>query len=267
MNSRPFFPLFTTVVVASATYPLAAHAQAYPRPVIRVSSGAEDIATLEPDRATSTNDVTVVAEIFNGLVRFAPGSADPKSLEPDLAESWQASNDSKVWTFHLRHGVNFQGGWGELTATDVVYSLKRAADPKRSSFAADFAASGHAIEVRVYAEDPRRFVPSPGPLTVFRPPVANGVRVETGYAEGNRVTPFYDPMLAKVIARAPTRDAAIARITDALDAFDIEGVKTNIPFALDVLKSDAFQAGDVHTRLGTELAAHTSSRPAAEPAA
>ncbi|MFT4063495.1 ABC transporter substrate-binding protein [Paraburkholderia sp.] len=138
MNSRLFSLLFTTLVVATGTYPLAAHAQTDPRPTIHISSGAEDIATLDPDRATSTNDVTVVAEIFNGLVRFAPGSADPKSLEPDLAESWQASNDSKAWTFHLRHGVNFQGGWGELTAADVVYSLKRAADPKRSSFAADF---------------------------------------------------------------------------------------------------------------------------------
>lgn len=149
MTSR-FFPLVCTVLVAaSASLPIAVRAQADPRPVIRVSSGAEDIATLDPDRATSTNDVSVVAEIFNGLVRFAPGSADPKSLEADLAESWQSSADSKVWTFRLRHGVRFQGDWGELTSADVVYSLKRAADPKRSSFAADF------VEIdKVEAPDP-----------------------------------------------------------------------------------------------------------------
>lgn len=139
MNSRLFPLLLGMLAAAGAVYPFAAHAQADSRPVIRAASGAEDIATLDPDRATSTNDVTVVAEIFNGLARFAPGSADPKSLETDLAESWQASSDSKVWTFHLRHGVQFQGGWGELTSADVVYSLKRAADPKRSSFAASFA--------------------------------------------------------------------------------------------------------------------------------
>lgn len=133
----------------SAALPSAAFAQTDPRPVIRVSSGAEDVATLDPDRATSTNDVSVVAELFNAMVRFAPGSADPKSLEPDLAESWQSSSDSKVWTFHLRHGVKFQGDWGELTSADVAYSLKRAAEPKRSSFAADF------VEIdKVEAPDP-----------------------------------------------------------------------------------------------------------------
>lgn len=139
MNSRLFPLLLGMLAAAAAVSPFAAHAQTDSRPVIRAASGAEDIATLDPDRATSTNDVTVVAEIFNGLVRFAPGSADPKSLEADLAESWQASSDNKVWTFHLRHGVQFQGGWGELTSADVVYSLKRAADPRRSSFAASFA--------------------------------------------------------------------------------------------------------------------------------
>jgi peptide/nickel transport system substrate-binding protein len=139
MDRRLFPPLIASLVAASASLPLAAHAQTDPRPVIRVSSGAEDIVTLDPDRATSTNDVGVVAEIFNGLVRFAPGSADPKSIEADLAESWKSSPDNKVWTFNLRHGVKFHGDWGDLTSADVVYSLKRAADPKRSSFAADFA--------------------------------------------------------------------------------------------------------------------------------
>lgn len=109
-----------------------------PRPTVRISSGAQDIATLDPDRATSTNDVGVVAEIFDGLVRFAPGSADPASLQPSLAERWEASPDSRVWTFHLRHGVQFHDNFGELTSADVVYSLQRAADPKRSSFASNF---------------------------------------------------------------------------------------------------------------------------------
>ncbi len=139
MNSRLFPLVVAALVAASASFQPAAHAQTDPRPVIRVSSGAQDIVTLDPDRATSTSDVGVVAEIFDALVRFAPGSADPRTLEPDLAESWQASKDSKVWTFHLRHGVSFQGDWGALTSADVVYSLERAADPKRSSFAADFA--------------------------------------------------------------------------------------------------------------------------------
>lgn len=108
------------------------------RPVLRVSSGAADNATFDPHRATSTHDKGVVSQMFNGLLRFPPGSADPTKLEADLAESWQASDDSRVWTFKLRKGVQFHGGYGEMTADDVVYSLERAADPKRSSFASTF---------------------------------------------------------------------------------------------------------------------------------
>jgi peptide/nickel transport system substrate-binding protein len=114
-------------------------AQTDQRPIIRVSSGAPDVLTLDPDRATSTGDLGMVAEIYSGLVRFAPGSADPKTLEPDLASSWEVSSDKKIWTFHLRHGVKFHGDWGELTSADVVYSLQRAADPSKSSFAANYA--------------------------------------------------------------------------------------------------------------------------------
>jgi peptide/nickel transport system substrate-binding protein len=108
--------------------------------VLRVSVGAGDASTLDPHRASATGDLALVGWIYNGLVRFKPGSADPKDLEPDLAERWEVSPDGKSWTFYLRKGVTFQGTSGELTADDVVYSLTRAADPKRSTFSADFAA-------------------------------------------------------------------------------------------------------------------------------
>lgn len=113
-------------------------AQSDPRPVIIVSSPIADVTTLDPHRSTLIGDKGMVSELFDGLVRFPPGSADPKALQPDLAEKWEASADNKVWTFHLRHDVQFHGGYGELKASDVVYSLQRAADPKRSSFAANF---------------------------------------------------------------------------------------------------------------------------------
>ena len=108
--------------------------------MLRVSSAAGDVSTLDPHRASASSDKAVVSWIFNGLVRFKPGSANPQELEPDLAESWDASPDRKTWTFRLRKGVRFQGDWGELSADDVVYSLNRAADPKRSTFSSDFAA-------------------------------------------------------------------------------------------------------------------------------
>jgi peptide/nickel transport system substrate-binding protein len=83
--------------------------------------------------------MTLVGWMYNGLVRFKPGSADPADLEPDLADRWEVSADGKVWTFHLRQGVKFQGDFGAFSADDVVYSITRAADPKRSTFSADFA--------------------------------------------------------------------------------------------------------------------------------
>lgn len=107
--------------------------------VLRVGINANDIANLDPHRATSTGDKTLVGWMFNGLVRFPPGSANPADIGPDLAESWTTSTDGREWTFKLRKGVKFHGDFGELTAEDVVYSLERAADPKRSSFSASYA--------------------------------------------------------------------------------------------------------------------------------
>lgn len=119
---------------------LVATAAAAEESTLRVSSSSADVSTLDPHRATSTTDKGAVSWMFNGLVRFPPGSADPAALEPDLAESWERSDDGLTWTFHLRDGVRFHGDWGALTADDVVYSLRRAADPGRSSFAGSYEA-------------------------------------------------------------------------------------------------------------------------------
>lgn len=136
---RPILSALTLALLLAGTCSgVSAQTQTDTRNVIRVSSGANDNTNLDPHRATSTNDKGVVQMMFNGLVRFPPGSADPKALEPDLALSWEASPDSKVWTFKLRPNVAFHGDYGMLSADDVVYSIQRAADAKRSSFAANF---------------------------------------------------------------------------------------------------------------------------------
>jgi peptide/nickel transport system substrate-binding protein len=101
---------------------------------------AQDVGQLDPHLAVSTIDRAVVAWMFNGLVRFKPGSMSPTDIEPDIAQAWESTEDKKVWTFHMRNGVIFHGDYGELTADDVVYSLKKSADPKRSAASADFAA-------------------------------------------------------------------------------------------------------------------------------
>ena len=115
-------------------------ALAAPKTTLVVGMSAQDVGRLDPHFAVSTIDRVVVGWMFNALVRFKPGSMNPADIEPDLAESWTASPDKKTWVFHLRHGVTWQGGYGDFTADDVVFSLKKAGDPKRSAFSADFAA-------------------------------------------------------------------------------------------------------------------------------
>ena len=112
--------------------------------------------------------------------------------------------------------------------------------------------TGAAIEFRIYAEDPVKFFPSPGVLKVFRPPQGEGIRWDGGYEEGNEVTPYYDPMLGKLIVFAPTRSQAISTAASALESFEVQGVKTNIPLHLRVLRAPSFLAGQLDTSfLGT----------------
>ena len=104
---------------------------------------------------------------------------------------------------------------------------------------------------------------APAPAAAAEGPAGEGLRVETGYGEGSRISTFYDPMIAKVIAHAPDRHTAIERLRDALQAFHVSGVKTNIPFVLRILDDEDFQAARLHTQLGAAIAAR---KPEAETA-
>ena len=108
---------------------------------------------------------------------------------------------------------------------------------------------GHAIECRVYAEDPANgFLPSTGVLLQFIEPRGPGIRVDSGFTAGSEVTHFYDPLLAKLIVHAGNRETAIQRMQSALKEFVVHGVTTNIDFLQDVLSHPAFHNGDVTTR-------------------
>jgi acetyl-CoA carboxylase biotin carboxylase subunit len=150
----------------------------------------------------------------------------------------------------VEHGVT-----EEVTGVDLVQAMIRCAAGERLAavLPETIAVTGHAIQARVYAEDPKSFFPSPGKLTVFRPPQDAAIRVDTGYAEGREVTPYYDPMLAKVIVKGASREQAIERLVHALRAFDIQGVKHNIPAVVAILESDAFGHGNVHTGIVDEV--------------
>lgn len=109
------------------------------------------------------------------------------------------------------------------------------------------ARQGFAIEARLYAEDPLTLMPSTGRLSVFRPPKMFGVRIDTGYAQGQVVTPYYDALLAKIIGFGDTREMAIGRLCVALQAFSVEGVKTNASLLRQILQAPRFLGGQIDT--------------------
>jgi acetyl-CoA carboxylase biotin carboxylase subunit len=114
-------------------------------------------------------------------------------------------------------------------------------------------AEGHAVELRVYAEDPRRFLPSPGLITEWAEPSGPGVRVDAGYEAGNEVTPFYDPLLAKLCVHGASRDEALQRARVAVGDFRVRGPKTNLPFHVELLDSDEFISGCYDTSVVARL--------------
>ncbi len=137
----------------------------------------------------------------------------------------------------------------EITGVDLVKAQIRTAggEPSSSILPSPIEHQGHAIEVRVCAEDPVNFYPSPGKLSAFKIPEGRGIRVETGYAEGTSVSPYYDPLVAKVISHADTRSETISQLVEALNNFEISGIKTNIPFLIGMLSSEAYISGEINT--------------------
>src|SRR6266516_1106751 len=113
--------------------------------------------------------------------------------------------------------------------------------------------TGHAIELRIYAEDPVRFLPGPGTITEWEEPAGDGVRVDAGYEAGNTVTPFYDPLLAKLCTHGADRAQALDRARQAVAAFRIAGPKTNLAFHAELLTSPEFVSGDYDTSLVSKL--------------
>jgi acetyl/propionyl-CoA carboxylase alpha subunit len=116
---------------------------------------------------------------------------------------------------------------------------------------------GHAIEARLYAEDPAKgFIPKPGDVTTLTwpPEVEGSLRIDAGVRAPGKVTPYYDPMIAKVIAHAPTRAEAIARLGDALAGVEVAPLVTNLAFLKAVLRSEEFAAGAYDTTFAEAFA-------------
>ena len=143
----------------------------------------------------------------------------------------------------------------EHPVTEMVYGLdlvekmiRIAAGEELGLTQDDIKADGWAVEARVYAEDPARgFLPSIGQLVRYREPAGEGVRVDSGVDEGGKISMYYDPMIAKLVAHAPTRDAAIDRLHLALDHYEIDGIVSNRQFLSAVLENGSFRSGDLTT--------------------
>jgi acetyl-CoA carboxylase biotin carboxylase subunit len=134
-----------------------------------------------------------------------------------------------------------------VTGVDIVREqILIAAGEKLSYRQKDITWRGHAIECRINAEDPQRFTPSPGRITYYHPPGGPGVRVDTHIYNNYVVPPFYDSMVAKVIAHAETRELALARMRVALSEMVVDGIKTNIPLHQDILNDANFTKGGVN---------------------
>lgn len=137
----------------------------------------------------------------------------------------------------------------EVTSIDIVQCMLRIASNEELPFTQeDVKIKGHSIEARITAQDPDKdFAPSVGKITRFLPPLDENIRLETHAYEGFSISPFYDPMFAKLISKGENRATAIKNLVEGLSKFKIEGIKTNIPFLLRLLENPEYVSGNVHT--------------------
>jgi acetyl-CoA carboxylase, biotin carboxylase subunit len=141
-----------------------------------------------------------------------------------------------------------------VTLADIVRNQIRIAEGEALGYEQDdILIVGHAIECRINAEDPVKFVPSPGVITACNIPGGPGVRVDTHIYPGYVVPPYYDSLVAKLIVHARTRELAIARMKRALEAMVIEGIKTTIPLHLKIMDDPTFRSGLFSTKYMEEF--------------
>jgi propionyl-CoA carboxylase alpha chain len=138
----------------------------------------------------------------------------------------------------------------EITGLDLVRLQIKIAEGEKIPFQQeDIKMNGHAVEVRVYAEDPaNNFLPDIGTLTTYKRPQGHGIRVDDGFEQGMDIPFYYDPMIAKLISHSETRESAIKKMIRAIDEYEITGIETTLGFCRFVMTHDAFTSGNFDTR-------------------
>jgi acetyl/propionyl-CoA carboxylase alpha subunit len=153
----------------------------------------------------------------------------------------------------------------QITGLDLVKEQIKVAQGEPLAFAQeDLTITGHALELRVYAEDPQNnFLPDIGTLTTYVRPQGPGVRVDDGFEQGMDIPIYYDPMIAKLVTFGSTREEAIARMLRAIEEYQITGIETTLPFGAYVLRHPAFVSGDFDTNFIRDHFAPANLAPAA----
>ena len=196
-----------------------------------------------PDRRTAMGRAAVTAA---QAVNYTNAGTVEFIVDPDTLAFYFLEMNTRL---QVEHPVT-----EAVTGQDLVqWQLRVAAGEALPLAQADVASRGHALECRVYAEDPARdFLPSAGRMLACAFPNAPGVRVDAGYAAGDEVSPYYDALLAKLVVQAPDRATALARAEAALATTTILGVTTNLPFLRALLRHPEFVAGTATTQMIAE---------------
>jgi acetyl-CoA carboxylase biotin carboxylase subunit len=167
-------------------------------------------------------------------------------LDPASGEFFFLEMNTRLQVEHpiteLIHGIDL-----------VEEQLRIAAGEAPTFDPAALTSTGHAIELRINAEDPKRFLPGPGKVTAWVEPTGDGVRVDSGYAADTTVTPFYDSLMAKLIVHGRDRADAIVKARAAVAGFEIAGPKNNLPFFAELLTNDEFLSGDYDTGIVSRM--------------
>ncbi len=163
----------------------------------------------------------------------------------------------EVWFLEMNTRLQVEHPVTEMvTGVDLVEEQLRIAQGLPPTFGSTPPAPrGHALELRVYAEDPIKFLPRPGLITRWEVPNGEHIRVDGGYRAGVKVTPFYDPLLAKVVVWGDTREAMLSRARAAVDEFHLDGPKNNLPFFRELLAEHSFITGDYSTAIIDQMRA------------
>ena len=170
-----------------------------------------------------------------------------------IADASEGLREDRFWFMEMNTRLQVEHPVTEMvTGTDLVeWQLQVAAGEPLPTAQADLSITGHAVEARVYAEDPERgFLPATGVVAHLATPEASAhLRVDRGVRTGDAVTAYYDPMIAKVVAHGADRSAAVERLAGALHEFEIAGIATNVPFLSRLVADPGFRAGAVDTGL------------------